>query len=173
LVAAAPAEVMDGPDATLVLTSEIRDVEPINELLRRGIVVIIATDLGRAAERIGRLAIPSDVELPGSKELSFGRLRINVAERVVRSGSDVIPLSQREFRILECLASDPGCARSFRDLLRDVWNIDDGRYRVPVHSAIKRLRSKLASYGVGERIDSVPGFGFRLATSSAPPDDAA
>lgn len=90
-------------------------------------------------------------------------LVIDLGERRVRAGRDPIEVSDRELELLAVLARPAGRARSFKELFTLVWGAN---YRVDppvVHSAVRRLRRKLADAGVGAQIESVRGYGFRLA----------
>jgi hypothetical protein len=60
----------------------------------------------------------------------------------VRLRSQVLPLTDQEFRLMNALAEEPGRALSFRELLATVWNVspEGGSSALPaiVHDAIGR-----------------------------------
>jgi len=90
--------------------------------------------------------------------VAVGDLEVDLRRREARRGSDVVPLTTREFDLLAFLANNIGLALSRQQLLDGVWGADwygDER-TVDVHVA--QLRKKLGSdlplatvWGVGYR----------------------
>ena len=103
------------------------------------------------------------------EELRVGRLAIDRHARRARLGSEVLPLSAKEFALLVALARDPHRVVAKAELLRDVWGYAGPVSRTrTVDSHASRLRRKLAAAGAGERyVANVWGVGYRLL-----PDDA-
>ncbi|MEP7025778.1 MAG: response regulator transcription factor [Actinomycetota bacterium] len=97
---------------------------------------------------------------PGGDVTRHGPLTVDVRRRKVSvSGADV-PLTPKEFDILECLAADPGRVVSRQEILENAW---DAHWYGPtkvldVHMAA--LRRKLGDPGL---IETVYGRGFRLS----------
>jgi DNA-binding response OmpR family regulator len=162
------------PRVNILVGHEIEETESINSLLRRGVIVILAGSTERLASWMARTEDrsiepwlgPITDEPIAKHSASIGHLAVDQQQRIVRWRGRKVPLSQREFLILLCLATEPGAARSFHELTQSAWGEQgpDSRYRCPIHSAIKRLRSKLLDEGVSVRIESVPSYGFRLTT---------
>jgi DNA-binding response OmpR family regulator len=77
----------------------------------------------------------------------------------VTVGGAEIPLTPKEFDILECLATDPGRVQTRQDIVETAWDANwYGPTKVlDVH--IAALRRKL---GVPGLIETVYGRGFRL-----------
>ncbi len=98
--------------------------------------------------------------------LAVDDVRLDPAAHTVWRGAIMIPLTAREFSLLEYLLRRPGevCRRT--DLLEHVWdaNYDGLSNVVDVH--IANLRRKLALPGRPEIIETVRGVGYRVA----PPD---
>ena len=92
-------------------------------------------------------------------EVSVGRLVLDLTRRQVCIGSNVIPLSDREFRLLHQLARKPGEVVSRERLLSEVWgyHFDPGSNVVEV--CMRRLRAKL---GPEASIETVRNAGYRL-----------
>jgi DNA-binding response OmpR family regulator len=96
---------------------------------------------------------------PGSEVIRHGPLTIDLrTHRVTMDGQD-IPLTPKEFDILECLAADAGRVVSRQEILETAW---DAHWYGPtkvldVHVAA--LRRKLGDPGL---IETVYGRGFRL-----------
>jgi two-component system phosphate regulon response regulator PhoB len=105
--------------------------------------------------------------------LEFGPIRIHRTEHTVHVEGEPVSLSPLEFRLLSCLAEEPGRVRSRQELLSEVWGNQsraDGR---AVDSSIKRLRHKLGNGG--RWIETLRGVGYRLrkppARSNPPATD--
>ena len=94
-----------------------------------------------------------------------GPLVVDSRARKVTVQGNEIPLTPREFEILECLAADPGRVFTRQELLERVWDTHwYGPTKVlDVHVAA--LRRKLALPGL---IETAYGRGFRLATPAPP-----
>jgi DNA-binding response OmpR family regulator len=96
---------------------------------------------------------------PGGDVIRHGPLAIDLrTHRVTVSGTE-IPLTPKEFDILECLAADPGRVVTRQEILESAW---DAHWYGPtkvldVHVAA--LRRKLGDPGL---IETVYGRGFRL-----------
>ncbi|ANH38636.1 Transcriptional regulatory protein YycF [Nocardioides dokdonensis FR1436] len=109
-------------------------------------------------------AAPADTDPHG--------LRIDVAARRVHSGDQEVPLTGKEFEVLNILASqrDKVVARS--RLMADVWDENWYGSTKTLDVTIGRLRQKLESVGVTEKIVAVRGVGFRLEGAAAAPDSS-
>jgi hypothetical protein len=98
---------------------------------------LVATELGVEDEQLLD---------PDARELVFGGKRV--------------PLTRREFAVMQLLTEHPGTAISRDTLLDKIWGADyDGGSNV-VDAVVRLLRKKLderASY-----IESVSGFGYRF-----------
>ncbi len=93
-------------------------------------------------------------------EVQVGDIQINPADRTVHSGGRAVPLSRREFELLEMLARHPGQVLRHEEILREVWRTTSPETRRTLHVLIASLRNKLGSPGA---IESVHGVGYRLA----------
>jgi len=100
----------------------------------------------------------------GGRVLRAGPLRMDLAShRVLLEGRELI-LTPTEFRLLESLMERRGRTQSRKQLLERVWSYESGisdriqTRTVDMH--VRRLRSKLGR--VGEWIETVRGFGYRL-----------
>ena len=91
--------------------------------------------------------------------LQHGPLTVDPRTRKVTVGEQEVPLTPKEFDILECLAMDPGRVVTRQEILERAW---DAHWYGPtkvldVHMAA--LRRKL---GVPGLVETVYGRGFRL-----------
>jgi DNA-binding response OmpR family regulator len=147
---------------------------------RSGAAIIVVTAYGEETDRVVALDAGADDYLVKPFGLSELQARIRAVLRRVRPESDVIrhgpltvdmrtrkvtvagqeiPLTPKEFDILECLTADPGRVQSRQEILEAAW---DSNWYGPtkvldVH--IAALRRKLGAQGL---IETVYGHGFRL-----------
>jgi DNA-binding response OmpR family regulator len=96
---------------------------------------------------------------PGGETVKHGPMVLDMRTRKVAMDGKEIPLTPKEFDILECLAADPGRVVSRQEILEAAW---DAHWYGPtkvldVHVAA--LRRKLGEPGL---IETVYGRGFRL-----------
>lgn len=91
--------------------------------------------------------------------LECGSLTMDTVRREVRRGGETIPLSAREFALLEALMQRPGAVLSRQQLEDAVWGWGEevGSNAVEVH--LHNLRRKLGP----ETIRNVRGVGYRVA----------
>jgi DNA-binding response OmpR family regulator len=89
-------------------------------------------------------------------------LRIDVEARRVYAGSEEISLTGKEFEVLNILAANRDKVVSRGRLMADVWDENWYGSTKTLDVTIGRLRQKLESVGVTERVVAVRGVGFRL-----------
>jgi len=94
-----------------------------------------------------------------------GGLRIDVAARRVFSGEDEVPLTGKEFEVLNVLVANKDKVVSRTRLMADVWDENWYGSTKTLDVTIGRLRQKLESVGVQEKVVAVRGVGFRLEGS--------
>ena len=73
----------------------------------------------------------------------------------------VVPLTPREFSLLEALAMSGGRVLSRVDLIVQAWNSPDGLHERSVDAHIKSLRRKLGA--ARDAVETVRGLGYRFA----------
>jgi DNA-binding response OmpR family regulator len=156
-------------------------VEVCRQLRERSrVAIIVVTARGEEPERVLALDAGADDYLvkpfglaellariravlrrvrPGGELLKHGPLTVDVRTRRVTVSGQEVPLTPKEFDILECLAADPGRVLSRQQILESAW---DAHWYGPtkvldVH--VGALRRKL---GVPGLIETVYGRGFRL-----------
>jgi DNA-binding response OmpR family regulator len=103
----------------------------------------------------------------GAKErppvLRAGDLVVDPASRRCHRGSDEIELTAREFSILEYLMRRVGEVVSKREVLDHVWDYDfDGDPNI-VEVYIRYLRNKIDRPFGRNAIETIRGFGYRVA----------
>ncbi len=102
-------------------------------------------------------------------EESEDGLRVDVAARRVYAGDTEVPLTGKEFDVLNILTANKDKVVSRGRLMADVWDENWYGSTKTLDVTIGRLRQKLEGVGVGERVVAVRGVGFRL---EAPADHA-
>ena len=95
-------------------------------------------------------------------EVADGGLRIDVAARRVYAGEAEVALTGKEFEVLNILAAHRDKVVSRDRLMADVWDENWYGSTKTLDVTIGRLRQKLESVGVTERVVAVRGVGFRL-----------
>jgi DNA-binding response OmpR family regulator len=101
----------------------------------------------------------------GADDGSDGGLRIDVAARRVFSGEEEVPLTGKEFEVLNVLVANKDKVVSRTRLMADVWDENWYGSTKTLDVTIGRLRQKLESVGVQEKVVAVRGVGFRLEGS--------
>jgi DNA-binding response OmpR family regulator len=96
--------------------------------------------------------------------MAFGDLSVDPASRRVRRGDDEVPLTAKEFSVLEYLARRAGEVVSKREILEHVWDFAfDGDSNV-VEVYVSALRRKIDTPFGRHAIVTARGAGYRLAT---------
>jgi DNA-binding response OmpR family regulator len=172
---------VDGRELARVLGSRTReDDEP-----RSRILMLTARD--ELAERIGGLDDGADDYLV--KPVAFGELAARVRALLRRPGAACppvlrvadleldaarhearragvpVPLTPKEFALLQYLMARPGEVFSEGDLLEHVWDENANPFSKTVRVTVMKLRRKL---GEDQPIETVPGAGYRLRADSEP-----
>ena len=161
----------------------------VMELLRRlrqhpayaSIPVIMATAKGNEADRLQGFDFGADDYLvkpfsmmemvarvkavlkrcaPAARALGFNGLHLDAASHKATLGGERLPLTHKEFKLLEFLLAHPGTAFSREQLLTEIWGQDYYSETRTVDMHIRTLRQKLGAWG--ECIETVRGVGYRL-----------
>ncbi|MGB0100749.1 MAG: response regulator transcription factor [Nocardioides sp.] len=98
----------------------------------------------------------------GAEEEDSDGLRIDVDARRVYAGTEEVPLTGKEFEVLNILAANRDKVVSRGRLMADVWDENWYGSTKTLDVTIGRLRQKLESVGVTDRVVAVRGVGFRL-----------
>ena len=98
----------------------------------------------------------------GQEAVQDGVLRVDVGARRVYAGEQEVPLTGKEFDVLNILASNRDKVVSRDRLMADVWDENWYGSTKTLDVTIGRLRQKLESVGVTDKVVAVRGVGFRL-----------
>jgi Transcriptional regulatory protein, C terminal len=154
------------PAAPPTVTLAGLEPEGIGDFLRLGAVVVVAPDRPTLEAWIRERSRESE---DGGGDLDRTELFVDHRAHAVMWRGRALELTELEYRMLGALASDTGRARSFRELRSAGWGEtpDLGDDAFLVRSVIQRVRRKLGVAEIPYVVESVRGFGFRLAARSA------
>jgi two-component system OmpR family response regulator len=118
-------------------------------------------DLSEMLARVRALARRGPVAR--GQVLSVGDLSLDAGTRVVTRGSTQVPLSTKEFQLLEVFMRRPGQVLSRYDLLEGAWDMAYENRSNVVDVYVRYLRDKIdRPFGV-RSIETVRGAGYRLS----------
>lgn len=99
--------------------------------------------------------------------LTANELRIDVARREVRLGSNAVDLTAKEFDLLVHFARHPGRVFTRGQLLDLIWGYGHDGYEHTVNSHINRLRAKIETDPAAPRyILTVWGIGYKFSDAA-------
>ena len=102
-------------------------------------------------------------------ELTFGPLVISMARHEAALSGTPLPLTPTEFDFLAYLMAHQERAVSRDELLHALWQFDWQADTRATDDLLKRLRRKLREHSSPVRIETVWGFGFKLALEEEQP----
>lgn len=98
-----------------------------------------------------------------SKTLSYGSLVLSEKERSLLVADRPVKLTNTEFDLLKVLMANPNASVSRDDLLYQVWGYESDVETRVTDDTIKRLRKKLRQVESDVEIETIWGYGFKLA----------
>lgn len=107
--------------------------------------------------RSAHLSLVSEEKQLSSRE----GLVVDSNRRAAWVEGEIVPLTPREFSLLETLAASGGRVLSRTDLIVQAWGSPDGLHERSVDAHIKSLRRKLGS--ARDAVETVRGLGYRFA----------
>jgi two-component system OmpR family response regulator len=110
--------------------------------------------------RLRALVRRGDTERPAVLEV--GDLRLDPATRDVARGTTEIPLSAKEFALLETFMRRPGTVLSRYDLLENAWDFAYENRSNIIDVYVRRLRAKIDEPFGTNSLETVRGVGYRL-----------
>jgi two-component system OmpR family response regulator len=124
-------------------------------------------DVGEMLARVRALARRGPVA--HGPVLSIGDLTLDAGNRVVSRGSTQIPLSTKEFQLLEVFMRRPGQVLTRYDLLEGAWDMAYENKSNVVDVYVRYLRDKIdRPFGI-QTIETVRGAGYRLSAPARRP----
>ena len=102
-------------------------------------------------------------EVPNSENISFQGLHLSEKDRLAYFNEKPIKVTNTEFELLKLLIEHPDQAISRDELLAQVWGYESNVETRVTDDTIKRLRRKLRQVESDVQIETVWGYGFKLA----------
>lgn len=100
---------------------------------------------------------------PQTETICFGPFELNRASRQLRKGASVVPLTSKEYGLLEFLASRPGRVFTRSDVLDAVWGRSAIVSQRSVDRCVTTLRGKIESDPRNPRwIQTIRDVGYRF-----------
>ncbi len=96
--------------------------------------------------------------------LRVGPLEMDMATRTVKKDGEEVPLTLKEFSLLECFMRQPNEVLSREKLFDHVWDFNSLSWSNVLDVHMKNLRKKLGHDQSGDQLfETVRGVGYRLA----------
>ncbi|TSC85558.1 MAG: two-component system, OmpR family, copper resistance phosphate regulon response regulator CusR [Parcubacteria group bacterium Gr01-1014_8] len=96
------------------------------------------------------------------KIISVSNIELNPVERTVKRDGEEIPLTLKEFGLLEYFMRHPNQVVNREDLLTNLWDFNYASFSNVVDVHVKNLRKKLGSGESENPLETVRGIGYRL-----------
>lgn len=145
-----------------------RTAEAIAEVLERGAddyVPIDVTPRELRARLRAHLRRARDYARAQRPVLCCGPLEVDRDLHEVRLHGKALPLSPKEFALMEYFALNSDRVVRRDELLQRIWELPAGLKSRTVDVHISRLRRKLAAAGEPVGIATIPGVGYKLSLS--------
>ena len=114
--------------------------------------------IARINSAMRRPAVPQQITL------KVGPIEMDTATRSVRKEGREVPLTLKEFALLECFMREPGVVLSREKLFDHVWDFNSLSWSNVLDVHMKNLRKKLNHDSNGEKLfETVRGVGYKLA----------
>ena len=94
--------------------------------------------------------------------LRFDTVELNPVTRTVTRDGAEIPLTLKEFGLLEYFMRHPNQVVNREDLLSNLWDFNYESFSNVVDVHVKNLRRKLSAGGDPDLLETVRGIGYRL-----------
>jgi DNA-binding response OmpR family regulator len=113
----------------------------------------------RALQRRSPQLRPQQLQV-GSLLLDYGNATVSM--QMVQGDRQIIPLTAKEFQLLEYFMQHPNQILKREQLMNQVWEIQADPTSNVVPAQMRLLRRKLAEYGCPQLLETVYGLGYRL-----------
>ncbi len=154
----------DLPDGIIVLVGTAARHSSDVTRAAPNVPLVVAPDWDCVRAFVDRLAPQVDMV---DDAIRLGDVEVEPKARKVAARGKTITLSEREFDLLTALCSDLERAWAFGELYEEVWRAPYLGDATAVRSAVKRLVHKFLEAGVDPPVESVRGFGFRVAANGS------
>ncbi len=114
-------------------------------------------------ELLARLRALARRRTAKTSTLRVANLSLDTRTRVVMRSNALIPLTAKEYAVLECLMREPGRILTRTEIAESVWNYDVYNQSNVVDVYIRNLRRKIDDPFDQKLIHTVRGAGYRLS----------
>ena len=118
-------------------------------------------DLDELAARIAAHLRREQRRISPSNLRFFGECAVDYSARTVTVHGEDVPLSRREFDILELLSLNAGQVFDRERIYETVWGIDGEGSSDTVMEHVRKIRAKLARHTLHSYIETVWGCGYK------------
>lgn len=98
----------------------------------------------------------------GSLMIDYGSSSLIIQHSQGTSTSSNIPLTAKEFQLLEYLIKHANQIMSTEQIRNQLWTVNSESGSNVVAAQIRLLRRKLSEHGIDDRIETVHGLGYRF-----------
>jgi DNA-binding response OmpR family regulator len=95
--------------------------------------------------------------------LHVGDIEMDTSARVVKASGENVPLTLKEYALLECFMRRPGEVLTREELFNQVWDFNSLSWSNVLDVHMKNLRKKLDKVKNSVRFETIRGVGYRLA----------
>lgn len=95
--------------------------------------------------------------------LKVGPLEMDASTRIVKKDGEEVPLTLKEFSILECFMREPNKVLSRENLIDHVWDFNSLSLSNVLDVHMKNIRKKLKDDDGEQLFQTVRGVGYRLS----------
>lgn len=113
----------------------------------------------RALGRRSQSLIPQQLQL-GDLCLDYATATVSIQQN--RAQKQAIPLTAKEFQLLEYFMKHPNQILTRDQLMNQVWDAEADPISNVVPAQMRLLRRKLSEYGCHDLLETVYGLGYRL-----------
>lgn len=115
----------------------------------------------RALQRRSLQMQPAQLQV-GNLTLDYSTSTVSVIN--VDGNQQRIPLTAKEFQLLEYFMQNPNQILSRNQIMNRLWQVDSDPVSNVVAAQMRLLRRKLADYDCNDLIETVYGMGYKLTT---------
>lgn len=152
----------EGINTPIIILTGRADTDTKVELLNAGANDYMVKPFS-TAELLARIAAVSRRPAAAQQEaLTVGDITIEPAKHRVSIGSKEIPLTLKEYALLECFLRRPGEVFTREELSSQVWDFNALTLSNVLDVHMKNLRKKLDRKNNPTRFETVRGVGYRL-----------
>lgn len=101
-------------------------------------------------------------EISEETKPQYGPLPLLPGQMMRLDDGESISLAPGEYNFLSYIIRQPGQSASREELMKNLWNMEEGSGSRVVDYLVKRLRKKLSDNHSSVTVETVWGYGFRL-----------